>query len=46
MVAWDEAVQSKLALAPARYALDAAPPVVPDAAGFYPADVPGVSRTL
>jgi len=44
MVAWDEAVQSKLALAPARYALDAVAPVLPNAEGLYPAAVPGVTR--
>ena len=36
MVSWDEAVKSSLRLAPARYALDAAPPVLPDAKATIP----------
>ena len=41
MIAWDEAVQSELALAPARYDFSAPPPVLPDARGEYPAAIPG-----
>ena len=44
MVSWDEAVKSSLRLAPAHYALDAAPPVLPDAEGNYPAAMPGVTK--
>ncbi len=43
-VTWDEATASNLRLAPARYAFDAAPPTVPDAAGNYPFAIPGVTR--
>ncbi len=45
-VAWDEALASELALGPERLAWDAAPPVVPDAAGRYPCALPGVTRVL
>jgi len=44
VVTWDEAVKSELRLAPERYAFDADPPTLPDAAGNYPIAVPGVSR--
>jgi myo-inositol 2-dehydrogenase / D-chiro-inositol 1-dehydrogenase len=46
LVTWDEAVQSQLRLAPARYALDADPPVVPDAQGSYAAASPGTSKAF
>jgi predicted dehydrogenase len=45
-VRWDEAIHSNLRLAPQAYAFDAAPPVLPDASGTYPAAVPGVSKAL
>ncbi|MCX6902949.1 MAG: Gfo/Idh/MocA family oxidoreductase [Verrucomicrobia bacterium] len=44
VVEWDEAFNSKLELVPARYAWDAAPPILPNADGFYPATLPG--RTI
>ncbi len=44
LVTWDEAVRSELRLAPDRYAMDARPPAVVDAAGVYPAAMPGVTR--
>jgi predicted dehydrogenase len=43
-VAWDEAIQSQLRLAPARYAWDADPPLLPDGEGRYPVAVPGVTK--
>lgn len=43
-VTWDQAFQSELRLAPARYAMDADPPVVPDSDGNYPVAVPGVTQ--
>jgi len=43
VVEWDEALASEVSLMPARYAWDAPPPVLPDAAGRYPVPVPGVS---
>ena len=46
MVTWDEATRSELRLAPARYAFDADPPVLPDAHGSYTAADPGVGRAL
>ena len=44
VIAWDEAIVSPQRLGPARYALDADPPVLPDAAGAYPSPSPGVDR--
>jgi len=40
---WEQAINSKQRLAPATYALDAVPPVVPDKDGNYPAGMPGVT---
>ncbi|MFA6561350.1 MAG: Gfo/Idh/MocA family oxidoreductase [Verrucomicrobiia bacterium] len=40
-VTWDAALNSKLSLSPAKYALDADPPVLPDKDGKYPVAVPG-----
>ncbi len=42
-VTWAQAIESKLSLAPARYALDADPPVLPDKNGYYPVAVPGMT---
>ncbi len=42
-VTWDAAINSKLSLAPARYALDADPPVLPDKDGNYPVAMPGMT---
>jgi predicted dehydrogenase len=41
LVEWDEALNSKLDLAPAKYAWDADPPIRPDASGNYPVAMPG-----
>ena len=38
---WDAALKSGMNIQPAAYAFDAAPPVLPDAAGLYPVAVPG-----
>ncbi len=46
LVQWEDALNSKVALAPERYAFDAPPPVVADAAGCYPAAIPGVTNVL
>jgi len=43
-ITWQEAMQSKEDLSPARYAWDAAPPVLPDRDGGYPIAVPGVTK--
>jgi hypothetical protein len=40
----EQAMQSKEDLSPARYAWDAAPPVLPDRDGGYPIAVPGVTK--
>jgi predicted dehydrogenase len=45
-IAWDEALASRLDLAPAEYNFAATPPVVPDANGNYPIPVPGKSDVL
>ena len=44
VITWDGAMRSKYVLAPSRYALDADPPTLPDAAGNYPMPVPGASK--
>ncbi|MCI0492452.1 MAG: Gfo/Idh/MocA family oxidoreductase [Planctomycetes bacterium] len=46
VVKWDEALQSTVDLSPAEYDFAAAPPVVPDANGFYPVAVPGKTEVL
>jgi predicted dehydrogenase len=45
-ISWDEALESKLDLAPATYAWDAAPPVAPGPDGLYALPIPGVTRAL
>jgi myo-inositol 2-dehydrogenase/D-chiro-inositol 1-dehydrogenase len=42
-IGWDEALASPQALRPTAYAWDAAPPSLPDAAGFYPIATPGIT---
>lgn len=44
IVEWDKAINSGLSLQPATYDWNAAPPVLPDANGFYPIAVPGVTK--
>jgi hypothetical protein len=46
IVKWDEALQKGIDLSPASYDFSAAPPVVPDANGFYPAIVPGKTEVI
>ena len=46
VVKWDEALASKLALAPERYAFDAPPPTRPGPDGRYPWALPGVTQVL
>ncbi|MDR3404286.1 MAG: Gfo/Idh/MocA family oxidoreductase [Chthoniobacter sp.] len=46
MVEWDEAFNSKLQLMPEVVTWDMAPPVVPDADGFYPVALPGRTVAL
>ena len=44
VVRWDDAIGSPLKLAPQSYALDADPPILPDATGHYPVAMPGVTK--
>lgn len=46
VVTWEEASQSALSLAPKEYAMDAAPPTLPDSAGNYPVAVPGIAKAF
>ena len=41
-ITWEQAMNSKLSLAPAAYTWDAAPPTLPDAGGNYPIAKPGI----
>ena len=44
VVNWDKALNSGMDIHPKIYAWDAMPPVVPNADGFYPVAVPGVTK--
>ena len=44
IVEWDKAVISGLDLHPKQYDWNAMPPVLPNADGFYPVAVPGVTK--
>ncbi len=46
LVTWDEALKSKVNLFPDRLAWDAMPKILPDAQGFYPVAIPGVTQVL
>ncbi len=41
---WEQAINSQQTLAPAKYAFDAEPPVLPDKDGKYPIAVPGETQ--
>ncbi len=43
---WEEAINSQQTLAPAKYAFDAEPPVLPDKDGRYPIAMPGVTKFI
>jgi predicted dehydrogenase len=45
-VSMQEALASEVSLAPARFAFDAPPQVLPDAEGRYPIAIPGVSQVF
>lgn len=45
-VSWNDALNSKIDLSPARYAWDAEPPVLPNKDGYYPVAIPGVSKVV
>ena len=44
MIEWEKALNSQARLGPAKYALDAEPPVVAGPDGRYPIALPGVSN--
>jgi predicted dehydrogenase len=44
VIEWDKALNSGISLMPKAYAWDAQPPVLPNADGFYPVAVPGVTK--
>ena len=44
MIEWDKAINSGIDIHPKVYDFNAAPPVVPNADGFYPIAVPGVTK--
>ncbi len=46
MLDWKDALASKINLAPAEYDFKAAPRVLPNAEGIYPAAVPGVTKAV
>ena len=46
MIRWDDAINSRLSLAPKRYAWDAEPPVMPGKDGVYPVAMPGITKAL
>ena len=41
---WEQAINSQQKLAPAKYAFDADPPILPDKDGRYPIAVPGETK--
>ena len=45
-ITWDDALASKIRIAPQEYSWDAAPPSVPDDDGRYPIAMPGVSLVV
>ena len=44
MLTWEQAINSKEDLSPARYAFDADPPILPDKDGKYPVATPGLTK--
>jgi len=46
LITWDEATAATQRLAPARYALDAEPPVLPLPDGSYQTAMPGISKVF
>jgi predicted dehydrogenase len=44
VLTWEQAINSQQKLAPASYAFDATPPILPDAQGRYPVAVPGETK--
>jgi hypothetical protein len=46
VVGWEEALASNLAYRPSAYAWDGTPPSLPDANGFYPVPMPGITQAF
>ncbi|MFM9074325.1 MAG: dehydrogenase, partial [Bacteroidota bacterium] len=44
LIEWDKAINSGISIMPTSYDFNATPPILPDAEGFYPVAVPGVTR--
>ncbi len=44
VVEWDKALSRTLNLQPQSYDFTAAPPVLPNADGYYPVPIPGVTK--
>ena len=45
-ITWEKAINSSEQLSPARYAMDAEPPILPDKDGKYPVAMPGVTKIV
>jgi myo-inositol 2-dehydrogenase / D-chiro-inositol 1-dehydrogenase len=45
-VTWEEAFNSSVSLSPARYAMDADPPILPESDGRYPIAMPGLTKAI
>jgi len=43
---WEQAINSQQVLAPAKYAFDATPPILPDKDGKYPIAIPGETKFI
>ncbi len=44
IIEWDKAINSGIDIHPKEYSFDAMPPILPNADGFYPVAVPGVTK--
>lgn len=44
VITWDKAINSGIDIQPKMYDFNAAPPVLPDANGYYPVAVPGITK--
>ncbi len=44
VIEWDKAINSGIDIMPKTFAWDAAPPILPNADGYYPIAVPGVTK--
>lgn len=44
VIEWDKAINSGINIMPSKFDFDALPPVLPDANGYYPVAVPGVTK--